>query len=215
MNTFFARFISVVFHPVFIPLYSILIVLYMFPYRYAQIPEKTWNVTIGTIIAMTMFIPAIIVFIMKKLKIVDDYDISMQKQRIFPYLIFFFFYLMTFLTIRPKLNSSPVFLEDVLLSSIILGATISLCLAFFLNNFLKVSVHAMGVTNLFMIVSLLSRNTHQVTFFLLILTLVIVGFTGSARIYLRAHTTREVYYGIFCGIIGQLIAFLVYFDKAG
>jgi hypothetical protein len=215
MNLFFARFFSILFHPIFIPLYSVLIVLYMFPYRYVHVPEKTWNLTIGIIIAMTMFIPAIIVFVMKKLKIVDDYDVSMQKQRIFPYLIFFFFYLMTYLTIRPKVNSSPVFLEDVLLSSIILGATISLCLAFFLNNFLKVSVHAMGVTNLFMIISLLSRITHQVTFFLLIVALVSIGFTGSARIFLKAHTTREVYYGIFCGIIGQLIAFLVYFDKAG
>jgi hypothetical protein len=178
-----------------------------------HVPEKTWNLTIGIIIAMTMFIPAIIVFVMKKLKIVDDYDVSMQKQRIFPYLIFFFFYLMTYLTIRPKVNSSPVFLEDVLLSSIILGATISLCLAFFLNNFLKVSVHAMGVTNLFMIICLLSRITHQVTFFLLIVALVSIGYTGSARIFLKAHTTREVYYGLFCGFMGQLIAFLAYFDK--
>lgn len=188
--------------------------MYMFPYRYAHVPDKTWNVTIGVIIAMTMIIPAIIVLIMKKIKIVDDYDISMQKQRIFPYLIFFFFYLMTFLTIRPKLNSSPVFLEDVLISSVILGATISVCLAFFLNNFLKVSVHTMGVTNLFMVVCLLSRSTHQMTFFLMLLSLIIIGFTGSARIYLRAHTTKEVYYGIFCGVIGQLIAFLVYFDKS-
>jgi membrane-associated phospholipid phosphatase len=214
MNLLFARFFSTVFHPIFIPFYSLLIVLYMFPYRYIHIHDKIWNLTIGIIIAMTMVMPAIIVFIMKKLKIVEDYDISLQKQRIFPYLIFFFFYLMTFLTIKPKINSSPVFMEDSLIASVMLGATISLCLAFFLNNFLKVSVHAMGVTNLFMVVSLLSRNTHQITFFLVLISLLAVGFTGSARIYLRAHTPREVYYGIFCGILGQLLAFLVYFDKS-
>jgi membrane-associated phospholipid phosphatase len=213
MNLSFARFFSIIFHPILIPFYSILIILYMFPYRYEHVPDKTWNVTIGVILAMTMLMPAIIVLIMKKLEIVEDYDISLQKQRIFPYLIFFFFYLMTFLTIRPKLNSSLVFLEDSLIASVMLGATISLCLAFFLNNFLKVSVHAMGVTNLFMVVCLLSRNTHQVTFFLLLITLIAIGVTGSARIYLRAHTAREVYYGLFCGFLGQLIAFLTYFDK--
>lgn len=213
MNLSFARFFSVIFHPILIPLYSILIILYMFPYRYAHVPDKTWNVTIGVILAMTMLIPAIVILILKKLEIVEDYDISLQKQRIFPYLIFFFFYLMTFLTIRPKLNSSLVFLEDALLASVKLGATISLCLAFFLNNFLKVSVHTMGVTNLFMVVCLLSGNTHQVTFFLLLITLIAIGVTGGARIYLRAHTPREVYYGLFCGFMGQLIAFLSYFDK--
>lgn len=213
MNFAIARFFSTAFHPILIPIYNILIILYMFPYRYIHVNDKVWNLTIGIIIAMTVFIPAFTVFIMKKLKIVEDYDISIQKQRILPYLIFFFFYLMTFLTLRPKLNSSIVFMEDNLLAAVLLGATISLCLAFFLNNFLKVSVHTMGVTNLFMVVSLLSRNTHQVTFFLVLLSLIVVGFTGSARIYLRAHTPREVYYGIFCGVLGQLIAFLVYFDK--
>ena len=213
MNLSFARFFSVIFHLILIPLYSILIILYMFPSRYVHVPDKTWNVTIGVILAMTMLIPAIVILILKKLEIVEDYDISLQKQRIFPYLIFFFFYLMTFLTIRPKLNSSLVFLEDSLIASIMLGATISLCLAFFLNNFLKVSVHTMGVTNLFMVVCLLSGNTHQVTFFLLLITLIAIGVTGSARIYLRAHTPREVYYGLFCGFMGQLIAFLAYFDK--
>ncbi len=213
MNLSFARFFSVIFHPILIPLYSILIILYMFPYRYVHVPDKTWNVTIGVILAMTMLIPAIVILILKKLEIVEDYDISLQKQRIFPYLIFFFFYLMTFLTIRPKLNGSLVFLEDSLIASIMLGATISLCLAFFLNNFLKVSVHTMGVTNLFMVVCLLSGNTHQVTFFLLLITIIAIGVTGSARIYLRAHTPREVYYGLFCGFMGQLIAFLAYFDK--
>jgi len=213
MNLSLARFFSFLFHPIFIPLYSLLIVLYMFPYRYINVQDKTWNLTIGILLFMTMIIPAIVVFIMKKLNIVEDYDVSIQKQRIFPYLIFFFFYLMTFLTLRPKVNSSPVFMEDSLLACIVLGATISLCSAFFLNNFLKVSVHAMGVTNLFVLVCLLSGYTHQIIFFLILITLLAVGFTGSSRIYLRAHTPREVYYGIFCGIIGQVVAFLAYLDQ--
>jgi len=213
MNLFFARFFSILFHPILIPFYSIIIVIYLFPFRYIEVPEKKWNLTIGVLLAMTMLIPSLVVLIMKKLQIVSDYDISIQKQRIFPYLIFFFFYLMTFLTFKPKVNSSIVFLEDTLIATVILGATISLGLSFFLNNFLKVSVHAMGVTNLFMIVNLLSKNTHQVTFFLVLLLLLAVGFTGSARIYLHAHTKREVYYGLFCGTIGPLIAFLVYFDR--
>lgn len=214
MNLAIARFFSILFHPILIPLYSLLIIGYFFPYRYHYVAEKTWNLTIGIILFMTMIMPALVVFIMKKIKIVDDYDISSQKQRIFPYLIFFFFYLMTFLTVRPKINASLVFMEDSLIASVILGATISLCLSFFLNNFLKVSVHAMGVTNLFMVISLLSRNTHQVTFFLILVGILAIGFTGASRIYLRAHTPREVYYGIFCGFIGQIVSFLAYFDKA-
>lgn len=207
-----ARIISFVFHPIFIPLYSILIITYLFDYRYEYVPQKTWNLTITTVMAMTMLMPALVVFIMKKLNLVSDYDISQQKQRIFPYLIFFFFYLMTFMTIKPKLNSSYVFMEDSLLASVLLGATISLAIAFFMNNFYKVSVHTMGVTNLFTLVCLLSRDTQKMTFVLLLITLIAVGLTGSSRIYLRAHTTKEVYFGLICGIVGQVFAYFFYLE---
>lgn len=213
MTTPLARFFSFVFHPVFIPLYSFLIILYLFPFHFQSIPKKEWNLTIGIMLAMTMLMPSIIVGILKKLNLVSDYDISEQKQRIFPYLIFFFFYLMAYLTIRPKANNSYVFFEDPLLASVLLGATLSLGVAFFLNNFLKVSVHAMGVANLLALVCLFSRNTQKSILFLLLISIIAIGVTGSARIYLKAHTPREVYYGILCGMLGQLFAFLIYFGQ--
>jgi membrane-associated phospholipid phosphatase len=212
MNSTLARIFSTIFHPIFMPLYTVLIILYAFPFRYEHVPDKMWNVTMFILLGMTMVMPMIIIFIMKKLEIVSDYDISEQKQRIFPYLIFFFFYLLTFLQFKPKLISSSDFMEDALLATIFLGATLSLAFAFFLNNFLKVSVHAMAVTNLFTVICLLCRNTQKSLFILLIISLIIVGLTGSARIYLRAHTLREVLVGIVCGIIGQLAAFFVYLE---
>jgi membrane-associated phospholipid phosphatase len=214
MNQTLARLFSTIFHPIFMPLYTILTILYAFPFRYEHVPYKIWNITIFILLGMTMVVPAVIIFIMKKLEIVSDYDISEQKQRILPYLIFFFFYLLTFLQFRPTEISSNDFMQDSLLAAIFLGATISLTCAFFLNNFLKVSVHTMAVANLFTFICLISRNTQKSLFILLILSLIVVGLTGSARIFLRAHTTREVYYGFLCGIVGQLIAFMTYFESA-
>jgi membrane-associated phospholipid phosphatase len=213
MNQPLARFFSTIFHPVFMPLYTLLTILYAFPFRYEYVPDKIWNVTIFILLGMTMVAPTIIILIMKKLEIVSDYDISQQKQRIFPYLIFFFFYLLTFLQFKPSDISSNDFMKDSLLAAIFLGATISLTLSFFLNNFLKVSVHTMAVANLFTFICLISRNTQKSLFILLILSLIVVGLTGSARIFLRAHTPREVYYGFLCGILGQLVAFLTYFES--
>lgn len=214
MNQTIAKIFSTVFHPILMPLLTILTVLYAFPFRYEYVPDKIWNATVFTMLAMTILMPLIIMLIMKKLEIVSDYDISLQKQRIFPYLIFFFFYLMTFLTFKPKENSSYVFMEDALLATIFLGATLSLALSFFLNNFLKVSVHTMAISNLFAFICMISRNTQKSLFILLIVSLVIVGIVGSSRIYLRAHTKKEVYVGFICGIIGQILAFYLYFEIA-
>ncbi len=213
MNETLAKLFSWIFHPIFIPMYSILIILYSFPFHYQFVPYKIWNITIIVLFLMTMAFPALIILIMKKLNMVGDIDISDQKQRIFPYLIFIFFYLVTFLTFKPKVVSSIVFLEDPLFSTIILGATISLMVAFFFNNFLKVSAHTMGVANLFVFCCMLARYTQKNLFLLIFITLVMVALVGSSRIFLRAHTTREVYYGFLCGALGQLLAFAFYFQN--
>jgi membrane-associated phospholipid phosphatase len=158
-----------------------------------------------------MLFPAFILLIFKKLDIIGDYEVSEQKERIFPYLIFVFFYLLSFLTFRPKEVSSIVFMEDPLIATVILGATLSLFMAFFLNNFLKVSVHTVGVANLFVFCCLVSKYTQKNIFAIVIISLLILGLVGSSRIFLRAHTVREVYYGFLCGALGQILAFSVYF----
>lgn len=213
MNKQLANFFSWIFHPIFIPFYSILIILYSFPYHYQHVLDKVWNITIITLFIMTMLFPAIIIFILKKLELVSDLDISEQKQRILPYLIFFFFYLLSFLTMKPKPVSSIVFMEDPLIATALLGATLSLVIGFFCNNFLKVSAHANAVANLFMFCALLARYTQKNLFFIVLVSLIIVGLVGSARIYLRAHTVREVYFGIGCGLVGQILAFTLYFQQ--
>jgi hypothetical protein len=112
--------------------------------------------------------------ILNKLKIVDDLDISVRKQRILPYMIFLFFYLMSFMMFKPKEVSSIIFLEDGLIATILLGATISIGIAFFLNNFLKVSIHSCATANLFTFCSLLAKSTNKNMFSINILTFLIM-----------------------------------------
>lgn len=212
MNESTAKLISWVFHPIFIPFFGILIILYSFPFHYQYIPDKLWNITIITLFLMTMLFPAMLILILKKLDMVDDLDISDKKQRILPYLIFFFFYLISFLTFKPKPISSIVFMEDPLIATVLLGATISLGISFFANNFLKISAHTNACANLFAFCCLLSRYTQKNLFIVIVVTLIIVGLVGSSRILLKAHTTKEVYYGILCGIFGQILAFGLYFS---
>lgn len=211
MSKTVAKIISWVLHPVFMPILSFIIIYYSFPYHYSMIPSKKWNISIIVILLMTTIFPAIMTLVLKKLKIVDDIDISVQKQRIFPYMIFFFFYLLSFLTFKPKEVSSLVFMEDPLFATLLLGATISIGISFFLNNFLKVSIHTTAITSLFSFCCMLVANTNKNLFFIIMALIIGIGLIGASRIVLKAHTTREVYYGIFSGILGQVLAFTLYF----
>ena len=118
---------------------------------------------------------------------------------------------MAFLTIRPKAVSSIVFMEDPLISTMLLGATLALALMFFINNFIKVSPHANAAANLFMFSCLLARYTQKNLFFVIVLALLMIGLVGSSRLFLKANTKVELYAGYACGILGQVFAFLIYF----
>jgi membrane-associated phospholipid phosphatase len=211
MNLTIANLVSKVFQPLLIPIYSLFVILYSFPFHYQYIPDKRWNVTIATIIMMTTVFPALIIYILEKLNLVGDEELSEQKKSILPYLIFFFFYLMAFLTFRPKTVSSIVFMEDPLIATMLLGATLALGIMFFINNFTKVSPHANASANLFMFSCLLARYTQKNLFFIIVIALVMIGLVGSSRLYLKANTKKELYAGYTCGIIGQVFAFLLYF----
>ena len=208
-----ARFFSIIFHPILMPLYSFFVIVFSFPYLYINVPTKIWNLSIGLLLFMTCIFPSIMVLVLKKLQIVDDLDISVRKQRILPYMLFLLFYLMSFLMFKPKEVVSLIYIQDYLIATVLLGATISIIISFFLNNFLKVSIHTTAAANLFAFCALIGKVSSKNLFSLILLTFLILGLVGASRIYLKAHTTKEVIVGIISGVIGQTLAFIFYYSS--
>ena len=84
---------------------------------------------------------------------------------------------------------------------------LSVYLAFFLNIFLKVSMHTIGMGCLFAIsLKMLSLSNYNliIPFSCVIL---VAGLVASARMKLGAHDPPEIYGGFLAGIICQVIAF--------
>jgi len=124
-------------------------------------------------------------------------------------------YLWLFLNIRTH-NAVPG-----LFSAFVLGALIALGIAFFINNFKKISLHAVGMGGLFIAVfniiitngraytSIPIYDNYSITIhsiFLMTIIMVVIGAVLTSRLYLRAHTIQDVSGGILVGIVGQLIA---------
>jgi membrane-associated phospholipid phosphatase len=97
-----------------------------------------------------------------------------------------------------------------------LGSVIALCLGFFITVFSKLSLHAVGVGGLSGILlvmlwhfgyqglNVLGFNLHIKLVFML--SLIVSGLVGSARLWLNAHTTKDVFGGFLVGIASQFIA---------
>ena len=96
-----------------------------------------------------------------------------------------------------------------LMSDILLGATVSLFLAFIINNlFEKISLHAMGMGGFLAIVIMALNITQYDLTYLFLLVIFLSGLVGTARLILKAHQTREIYTGYMLGFVCQAFAFI-------
>jgi hypothetical protein len=142
-------------------------------------------------------------------------ELPEKEDRIAPYIITGIFYLWMFRNFldNPDIPSS--------FSRAILGSSIGLFLAFFINIFDKISAHTVGIGGIlgFLMLFLFQHGNASLLFqgfnaniylipmsLVFLIALLLAGLTGTSRLYLKAHTPAQVYAGYFIGILTQFIA---------
>ena len=138
----FSKMLSFVFHPVLMPTYAILLLLYFSKVfsQFMPIEQKTHLINLTLI--FTLLLPLLGVFLLKKLKIVSSIYMENQKERKWPLLIaissyYLLFRMFEFLYIHP------------IIIKLVLGAILILFLAVIISNFWKISLHMLGIGGVF------------------------------------------------------------------
>lgn len=197
----FAHFFSYVFHPLFIPLYVVVFLIFVHPSYYSGFSAYESSKLLFNIALNTIFFPAFALLLMKGLGFIKSVFLRSQQDRIGPYLanmIFYFNVAWTFFKMTPQLDLIfPVFMTGVFLT------TVAGLLA---NIYFKISMHAMGVggvLGLFLIIMI--YNTMLMTWPLCI-AFFIAGLVCTSRLIISDHSQKEIYWGLFAGILCQLAA---------
>jgi len=212
-----AKLISLVFHPLFIIGYMLILSLVMNPYTFIVNDEKAKFLLIFNVFMLTVFFPMFSIFLMKMLDFIKSYEMEDKTERIGPLIATGVFYLWLFVNFK---DNSTI---PVSFSSFVLGSTIGLFLALMLNSFTKISLHSIAagglVTGLLFIKYLYSYETFFVelpfgsfqisTTFVTIVTMIIAGLVGSSRLLLKAHDEFDVYGGYIVGIFSMIVAFRI------
>ena len=195
-----ARLISYLFHPLFIPVYVILFLLY----EVRLFTDKTeWQkslVLIQFVVSYTL-LPLITILLMKALGFVKSVYLKTQKDRILPYVVCQVFYFWAWYVSKnvgyPKIV--VMFTLAVFLAS---------ALGLILNSYLKISMHTISlgvVCALLLIGGMLTSHNYgpyiAIAFF-------ITGLTCTARLIDSNHSTKEVYIGFFAGALAMVIAYI-------
>lgn len=195
----FSKILSFVFHPVLMPTYAILLLLYFSKVfsQFMPIEQKTHLINLTLI--FTLLLPLLGVFLLKKLKIVSSIYMENQKERKWPLLIaissyYLLFRMFEFLYIHP------------IIIKLVLGAMLILFLAVIISNFWKISLHMLGIGGVFG-AFLAFQYLFGGKLFLIILLLLCSGLVAYARINENAHTLKQVYLGFLVGACAEFLIF--------
>jgi hypothetical protein len=196
-----AHFFSYVFHPLFIPLYVTLFLMYIHPSYFSGIDNQTKFWLPLTVVQLTIFYPVLSVLLLKALGFIDSFFLKTSKDRIIPYIIsgIFFFWMFQVCKNYPD-SLNPI------ITSFMLGIFLTSSAGLIANIYVKISLHAMGMGGLLgLFLIIMAFNTMLMTWPLCIAILV-TGLVCTSRLIISDHSTKEIYYGLFLGLLCQLVA---------
>ena len=197
-----ARGISVIFHPILIPLYILLFLLNQNLVFSPVIPLKSKLILSGIVIFSTIALPLLAAWLLYKLKLVSSITMKTREERIYPLLIVAIFYYMTYY----MLKSFPV---SSLFSYYMLGSAFLVICALIISFWMKISLHMIGIGGFLGVFLGLSLKLSLDLSGLILPAILLCGIVGAARLNENSHKPSEVYTGFLAGVIVILCLFLV------
>lgn len=211
-----SKLVSVVFHPLFIITYVTLFLFMADPYSFGVNSVETQIPFILMIFFTTAVIPMIAVLLMKFLGLVQSFELKDAKERIGPYIITGIFYIWLAVNL---VNDTEV---PAIYTVFVLGSAIGLFLSFFVNNFVKISAHAVGMGGLMGFFLLMMQESGDAFWiglgssqaigipfvYLFILSVLLTGLVCNSRLVLKAHQTKEVLQGVLVGLSSMFFAMI-------
>lgn len=196
-----AKVLSYVFHPLFIPTYVYYFVTQVFPYEFSGMMSSDTLFRTLVIFINTAFFPAVAVFLLWRLKFIDSIFLRTARERIAPYTIVMVFYWWLWY-LSKNFTDQPYSLRVFFL-----GIFLATPVALIINNFIKISMHAIGVAGAATFITLLAFSSSLHLGVHISIAWLLAGLVCTARFLVSDHTNKEVYSGILLGIFTQLLAY--------
>jgi len=138
----FNRVVAFLFHPLFMPLYGGLIVMYFV--TYFDFAINPWiKGFIYMVLALNVLAPAVSLGTMVSRKVVSDVQVSNRTERFIPLVLTLIYYAVSYALIRVKLKS--IYIPEEIYSTL-LGIMSSLIIALMVTSKYKISLHAIGIS---------------------------------------------------------------------
>ncbi len=194
-----ATIISTVFHPLLLPTLGLFVIfstqshLTFIPFEYRRL------VTIIVFVS-TCILPLSIMPLFLQIGLIKSLQMESTRERIIPLLTTAGFFVLGYFFLKkfPLPSFIPLFF---------LATIITVLLSILITFFWKISIHMVGIGGLLGAVISMALKYNVNTAIWVILITAIAGIIGSARLFLEAHNSKQVYAGFLLGLV--VISFMI------
>lgn len=190
-----SQVISVILHPVFVPLAAVIIFFYKLPIYFDS--SIIYSKIIATLI-VSVFLPLVFLYFSRTLKLISSFELPTAKERRLPLLFFMILDLLIINYIFELYNYQYLF---YFFWSLLLASMVVFIALFFR---FKVSLHSLGISSLLTFIVFLSYNFQLNFIYTIVFLIVSLGLVSTSRLILKAHLPLEVIVGVVLGIVTQL-----------
>ena len=187
--------ISVIFHPLLLPTLLFGVIFSFLPDVAGTHQGNTRFFMLLAIFITTCIIPVLSLVLLKFSAAIESLQMPNRKERVMPFFFITVFYMVTTYLFYDKLRV-PGLLVSVLAVITLVILVLSIC-----TLFVKVSAHAAAISGvLFLLGTLQYLYPGSGLLYVFIATVVLAGAVMWARLYLQAHSPREIVFGMCIGL---------------
>lgn len=202
MKSFFST-LSYLFHPLFIPIIGLYLLFNIPSESIDLIDHSLYNIderfkTAVYLIFATLLIiaPGLSMLVMLWSKVIESVHLKSRFERTYAIGTNLVYTTICYTFLRQMLIENPNY---TYLLSFVFALVIALSLAFIVNFYIKISLHALGIFGLIgCLVGYFTNHTIDNIYFISVI-IIFAGILTTGRVFLKAHNLSEVYLGMLVG----------------
>ena len=187
-----AEILSVVFHPIFIPLYG-LIIIYSSNTLHSFLPLQVKRMIFILVMANNVLLPMALATVLYARGAISTFNARDRNERVL---------LLTFSMVMYSLTAFLLLRMQVpgLFRAFFIAIAVVTLITLLITVFYRISLHASGIGGLLALVLFMAGLYHIGMVWQTVAVLLIGSAVLSSRIYLEDHTPAEVWSGFFAGV---------------
>jgi len=197
-----AKIVSVVFHPLLMPVYG-LVIIFSGQTLFGYLPFGVKRLLLLIILINNVFLPISLMPFLYHRGIITTWTVDDRRERLIPFVLTTVLYGATsFIFFRFPL---PLFLKSFIFGALFLSILVTV-----INLKWKISVHSVGAGALLAMVLILSFRMYTPLVWHIVTVVIASGIVLSSRLKLNYHNPQQVWFGFFTGFAG-LSLFMLFF----